>query len=103
MAEPIVRGTTHKSEIQCRETITRANKISAANSAPRLQFCAFAFLIHLVAGGAALTGAVADLYRTFGQHSYEHQIHYLHSSFHRNSSHPIGVAGTGEAEQHTSR
>jgi hypothetical protein len=39
------------------------NKIGAANSAPRLQFCAFSVSIDLVAGGAALTGAVADLAR----------------------------------------
>jgi hypothetical protein len=41
----------------------RPNKIGAANSAPRLQFCGFGFFIHFVAGGAALTGAVADLLR----------------------------------------
>ena len=39
------------------------NKVGAANSAPRLQFRAIGFFIHLVAGGAALTGAVADLRR----------------------------------------
>jgi hypothetical protein len=39
------------------------NKIGSANSAPRLQFCAFGFSIHPVADGAALTGAVADLAR----------------------------------------
>lgn len=43
------------------ERKTWANKIGAANSAPRLQFCAFGFLMHFVAGSAALTGAVADL------------------------------------------
>jgi hypothetical protein len=42
---------------------TSPNKIGPANSAPRLQFCVFGFSIHLVAGGAALTGAVADLCR----------------------------------------
>jgi hypothetical protein len=43
--------------------MTQANKIGAANSALRLQFCGFGFFIQLVAGGAALTGAVADLRR----------------------------------------
>lgn len=45
---------------------TVPNKIGAANSAPRLQFRGFGFFIHLVAGGAALTGAVADLARSAG-------------------------------------
>jgi hypothetical protein len=42
---------------------TSPNKIGAANSAPRLQLQRFGFSIHLVAGSAALTGAVADLWR----------------------------------------
>ena len=39
------------------------HKIGADNSAPRLQFHVFWLSIHLVAGSAALTGAVADLPR----------------------------------------
>jgi len=42
---------------------TSPNKIGAANSAPRLQFQGFGFFIDLIAGGAAFTGAVADLTR----------------------------------------
>jgi hypothetical protein len=40
------------------------NKVGAANSAPRLLFSAFGSLIRLVASGAALMGAVADLARS---------------------------------------
>jgi hypothetical protein len=43
---------------------TWPNQIGAANSAPRLQFHGFGVFIHPVAGGAALTGAVADLARS---------------------------------------
>ena len=39
-------------------------KIGADNRAPRLQFHDFESSIHLVAGSAALTGAVADLARS---------------------------------------
>ncbi len=43
--------------------ITFANKIGAANSAPRFQFCAFGSSIGFVPGEPALMGAVADLLR----------------------------------------
>jgi hypothetical protein len=45
-----------------------ANKIGADNRAPRLQFCAFRFFIHLVAGSVALTGSVSDLQRSATSH-----------------------------------
>jgi hypothetical protein len=45
-------------------THTLPNQTGAANSASRLQFRGFGFFIRLVAGGAALTGAVADLARS---------------------------------------
>jgi hypothetical protein len=48
---------------EAKVTHTLPNQTGAANSAPRLHFRAFGFSIHLVAGGAALTGAVADLAR----------------------------------------
>jgi hypothetical protein len=56
-----------------------AKKIGAANSAPRLQFCGCGFFLHLVAGGAVLTGAVADLARsapTFRSNHHEQSQHH---------------------------